>query len=280
MKAKPTEIAGRIKHMVSNTKKRKDGIRSAGKFFAWFSAVLCIMPLFLVFAVATTGVWQQGPWAGGFTVTWLVQGWKTISPYAWFSIKLSFIILLMNYAIGIPTSWVLARYRFPGRNLLMSLTNIPIAVPGIAMGLALIITYPLLRKNGFLLMSGHLLYTLPYFIGSLAPQLSDPGVRDVESVAATLGANFYKRVIHVIYPKVKTSLLAATIMVLTLSMGEFNVSFFLFTPKSKTLPVELYSAYITGRIEVAAAITLCFLFFVVPAAIILERLGGAKVGQV
>ena len=257
----------------------KDSIQTVGRFFAWFSAIVCISPILIVIAVATTEVWQKGPWVGGFTLQWLVEGWAVISPYAWFSIKLAFLILVLNYLIGLPTSWVLARYTFRGKKILMALTNVPIAVPGIAMGLALIMAYPLLRRSGLLLAIGHLLYTLPFFIGALTPQLADPSVRDIESVAATLGANFFNRVIHVILPKVKTSLLAATIMVVTLSLGEFNVSFFLFTPQNKTLPVELYSAYITGRIEVAAAITLCFLFFVVPAAILLERLGGAKVGQ-
>jgi putative spermidine/putrescine transport system permease protein len=133
---------------------------------------MCLTPLILVFAVSTTQVWQRGPWAGGFTLKYLVQGWNTISPYAWFSIKLAFLVLILNFIIGIPTSWVLARHRFPLRNFLFSLTNVPIAVPGIAMGLALIITYPLLRRNGFLLVAGHLLYTLPYFISSLTPQLA------------------------------------------------------------------------------------------------------------
>ena len=263
-----------------NKTQPKDQIRNIGRIFAWASATMCLLPLILVFAVSTSEVWQRGPWAGGFTFKYLVQGWNTISPYAWFSIKLAGLVLLLNFIIGIPTSWVRARHRFPGRDLLFSLTNVPIAVPGIAMGLALIITYPLLRRNGLLLVAGHLLYTLPYFISSLTPQLGESSVRDVEWVAATLGANFPKRLIHVIYPKIRTSLLAATIMVVTLSMGEFNVSFFLFNPQNKPLPVELYSAYITGRIEVAAAITLCFLCFVVPAAILLERLGGAKVGNV
>lgn len=258
----------------------KDQIRGIGRLFAWACATMCLTPLILVFAVSTTQVWQRGPWAGGFTLKYLVQGWNTISPYAFFSIKLAFLVLILNFIIGIPTSWVLARHRFPLRNFLFSLTNVPIAVPGIAMGLALIITYPLLRRNGFLLVAGHLLYTLPYFISSLTPQLAESSVQDVEWVAATLGANFPRRLIYVIYPKIRTSLLAATIMVVTLSMGEFNVSFFLFNPQNKPLPVELYSAYITGRIEVAAAITLCFLCFVVPATILLERLGGAKVGNV
>ncbi len=261
------------------TQQPKDGIRSIGKMFAWGLATICLLPIVFVSSVATTPVWQHGPWVSGFTLDWIIQSWMVISPYAFFSIKLSLLVVMVDFIIGIPTSWVLARHRFPGRDLLLSLANVPIAVPGIAMGLALIITYPLLRKSGFLLVAGHFLYTLPFFIGSLTPQLGNPSVHDAEEVAATLGANFPKRVIHVIYPKVRTSLLAAVIMVVTLSLGEFNISFFLFNPQNKPMPVELYSAYITGRLEMAAAITLWFLCFVVPAAILLERLGGSKVGQ-
>ncbi|MGI5173309.1 ABC transporter permease subunit [Treponema sp. OMZ 840] len=257
----------------------RDGIRVTGRIFAWFSALTCLLPVLIVFSVATTKVWQQGPWSGGFTLKWLIDGWKTISPYAFYSIRLAFLILLLNYIIGLPTSWVIARHRFPGRTFLYSMTNVPIAIPGIAMGLALIITYPMLRKNGTLLVVGHLLYTLPYFISNITPQLADASLRDIETVAQTLGANFIKRFVFIIIPKIKTSILAATILVVTLSLGEFNVAFFLFNPKTKPLPVELYSSYITGRIEFAAAITLCFLCFVIPAGILLERLGGIKVGN-
>lgn len=260
-------------------KQPKDGIRITGRIFAWFSATACLLPVVIVISVATTNVWQQGPWAGGFTLKWLVNGWTTISPYAFYSIKLAFFILVLNYIIGFPTSWIIARYRFPGRNFLYSMTNVPIAIPGIAMGLALIITYPMLRKSGILLVAGHLLYTLPYFISNITPQLADQGLKDVEAVAKTLGASFIKRFFFIVVPRIKTAILAATILVVTLSMGEFNVAFFLFNPKTKPLPVELYSSYITGRIEFAAAITLCFLCFVIPAGILLEHFGGVKVGN-
>ncbi len=265
--------------MTAKKVRAKDGIERTGRIIAWCAATGCLTPIVLVCAVATTRVWQQGPIQSGFTLEWIIQSWRTISPYATFSIQLSVLTLAIDFIIGVPTSWVLARHRFPGRELLLSLTNVPIAIPGIAMGLALIIAYPMLRRNGFLLVAGHVLYTLPFFIASVTPQLGARSVRDAEEVAATLGATFPKRVIHVIYPHIRTSLLAAAIMVVTLSLGEFNISFFLFNPRNKPLPVELYSAYITGRIEVAAAVTLWFLCFVVPATLLLERLGGAKAGQ-
>lgn len=257
----------------------RDSVQIVGSVFAWISALVCLIPLPLVVTVATSQTWQQGFWAGGFTLEWLKAGWTTISPYAFFSLRLAAIVLLLDFLIGLPTTWLIAKYKFRGVKFFAALTNVPIAIPGIAMGLALILTFPMLRSNGVLLVSGHILYTLPYFISAIISPLSNPALIELEAVAATLGANVFQRLIFVVLPKIRTALLAATIMVVTLSLGEFNVAFFLFTPDKKPLPVELYNTYITGRIEVAAAITLCFLCIVIPASILLERFGGAKAGQ-
>lgn len=260
-------------------KKQHDPIEQVGKVFAFVSAFICLIPIPLTLAVATTPVWQQGWWSGGFTLKWLQQGWETLSPYVWFSLKLAALVVLLDIAIGLPVAWVLGRCQFRGRQLLLSLTMMPIAIPGIAIALALILAYPTWKAGGWLLVGGHVLYTLPFWIGILTPALSQPRLQELESVAATLGSNQLQQILFITLPQIKGALLAATIVVITLSMGEFNVSFFLFTPLQKTLPVELYSAYITGRLEVAAAYTIWFLVFVVPASIVIESLGGAKVGQ-
>ena len=264
---------------LASNKGRPDPVQRVGATFAWVTALICLAPIPLVAIVATTRNWAEGFWAGGITMRWLAEGWQQISPYAWFSLRLAALILVLDVLVGLPTAWLLARYDFPGRQLLSALTMVPIAIPGIAMALALILAYPSMRGDGRLLVAGHLLYTLPFFVGALVAPLSQPRLRELEAVAATLGAGTIKRLLFVVLPQVRGALLAATIMVVTLSMGEFNVSFFLFTPSLKPLPVELYSAYITGRVEQAAAITLCFLLFVIPATIALERLGGGRVGQ-
>ena len=148
------------------------------------------------------------------------------------------------------------------------------------MALALILTYPGGKAGGVLLTFGHLLYTLPFFIAALSPVLAEPRLLAQEEVARTLGVAFIERLFRVTLPAVKSALLAACLLVFTLSMGEFNVSFFLFTPLDKTLPVDLYDVYITGRLELAAGMTVIFLVFVIPASLLLEHLGTDTVGSV
>ncbi len=257
----------------------RDPVAQVGRVFAIIAALICLAPIPLVLAVATTRVWQRGLWADGFTLMWLAQGWENSSPYVWFSVRLALLVLGLNMAIGFPAAWIIARRRFPGRQALLALTMLPIAIPGIALALALILAYPTWRAGGRLLVAGHVLYTLPFFIGTLTPALARPHLRELEYVAATLGSTWWQRLLYVVLPQVRGALLAATVIVFTLSMGEFNVSFFLFTPTARTLPVDLYAAYITGRLEVAAATTVWFLVFVIPATIVIERSGGAKVGQ-
>lgn len=264
---------------IFSTKLMRDPVERIGRVFALTTAFLCLAPLPLMVAVATTQNWALGIGAGGFTLDWLREGWEDISPYLWFSLRLALIVLVLDLLIGLPAAWLLARRRFPGRQLVLSLTMLPVAVPGIAIALGLLLAYPTAKAGGWLLLWGQVLYTLPFLIGTLVPALSDPTLQEREQVAATLGAGLLKRLLFVTMPQTRTALLAAVIMILTLSMGEFNVSFFLFTPLNKPLPVELYSAYITNRLEVAAAITLWFLLFVIPATIAIESLGGGKVGQ-
>jgi putative spermidine/putrescine transport system permease protein len=258
---------------------RHDPIARVGGWLAVAAALLCLAPIPLVLAVATTQTWQRGWWADGFTLEWLRIGFERIAPNAAVSLRVALITLALDLLIGLPVAWLIARRRFPGRNLIQGLATLPIAVPGIALGLALVLAYPTGRGNGTLLYAGHVLYTLPFFIGTLAPALGRRSLVEMEQVAASLGASWLRQRATVTFPQVRGAFLAAVVLVVTLSIGEFNISFFLFNPTAIPMPVELFSGYLTGRLETAAATTVWFLLLVVPAAAILERLGGAKVGQ-
>lgn len=260
-------------------RRERDPLQAAGRITAWAAALVVLAPMPLVLAVATSPRWQQGPWVGGFTWEWLLASWQRMAPHALYSVQLALLTLAINLIVGLPTAWALSRYRFPGSTLLVSLSALPLAIPGIAVALGLILAYPIARGSGMLLVVGHVLYTLPFFLGALVPVLDTVKLRSQEEVGKTLGAKPVATFAFVTLPNVRRALIAAAIMVLTLSMGEFNVSFFLITPLHKTLPIELYDAYITGRLEVAAGMTVWFLAFVIPASIVLERFGGGGVGQ-
>jgi len=268
-----------VKPLACKRQHAADPVTAIGQGFTLAAVILCLAPVPLLIVVATTVNWPLGFWAGGVTTNWLWQGWETVRPYALFSLRLACTVLAIDLAVGLPAAWLIARHNFIGRQALMALINLPLAIPGIAIALALILAYPAARASGLLLLLGQVIYTLPFLVATLVPALAQAALIEREAVACTLGASAMQRLWYVTLPSIRSALLAALILVFTLSMGEFNVSFFLFTPLNKTLPIELYSAYITNRVEVAAAITVIFLFFVVPAAIAIEWLGGSKIGQ-
>ncbi|MGH3747901.1 MAG: ABC transporter permease, partial [Micromonosporaceae bacterium] len=219
-----------------------------------------------------------GIYSGGFTFDWLIQGFDKVWVNFAYSLQIAIIVLVLDIAIGFPASWLFARRQFPGRRFAMAITQTPLAIPGIALAIGLLMAYGADHKRtGVLLVAGQVLYTLPFFIAAIAPVLGGRRLLELEQVALTLGAKPVRRFLTVTVPQVKVALLAAVILVVTLSLGEFNVSFFLFSPMDPPLPMELHSSHKQDGIEIASAVTVWFLAFVVPAAVVLERLGGAKV---
>jgi putative spermidine/putrescine transport system permease protein len=65
-------------------------------------------------------------------------------------------------------------------------------------------------------------------------------------------------------PAILPTIFAASLMVLTLSIGEFNLTWMLHTPLTRTLPVGLADSYASMRIEVGSAYTLVFFILVLP----------------
>lgn len=79
-----------------------------------------------------------------------------------------------------------------------------------------------------------------------------------------------------IFPAIRVSVLSGAINVLLLSLGEFNITFFLYTPFLMTLPVGMYESYASLRIEVGSAFTTLFLVLAIPLSLLLNRLNKSK----
>jgi putative spermidine/putrescine transport system permease protein len=86
----------------------------------------------------------------------------------------------------------------------------------------------------------------------------------LEEAARSLGANFVQRFLGVLLPAIAPSIVAASLMVFTLSIGEFNLTWMLHTPLTRTLPVGLADSYASMRIEIGSAYTLMFFIIILP----------------
>ena len=252
-----------------------------GKYFyvsLAFTLLVCaflIVPIGLSILAGITENFFQGV-KSGLTLRWVAEVWHLYADTIFLSLLIAIACLFCNLLIGIPAAYVLARK--PGRTarFIEETLVLPIAIPGLAIALALIVTYGGIqefRLSWLFILVGHVLYTLPFMIRSVLAVLSSFDFRTLEEGAASLGATFWTRFRTVVLPNCRSGILAGSLMVVTLSIGEFNLTWMLHTPLTKTLPVGLADSYASMRLEIGSAYTLVFLIMILPLLIALQLYG-------
>ena len=209
----------------------------------------------------------------GLTLRWVIEVWTGYRETIFLSIGLSLACLAVTLVLGVPTAYVLAKRQTALTRAIEELLVMPVAVPGLATALALIVTYGSVsgfRTSWAFILVGHVLFTLPFMVRSVLAVLSAIDLETLEEGAASLGASFWQRFCHVVLPNCRSGILAGSLMVVTLSMGEFNMTWLLHTPLTKTLPVGLADAYASLRLEIGSAYTLVFFLMIMPLLLALQ----------
>lgn len=232
-----------------------------------------IVPAIMSMAAGVTANYFQGIWKSGVTLQWIGQVLDLYTGTIVLSLQLALATLAVTLVIGVPAAYVLARYPSRMGRLFEELVTLPIAIPGLAIALALIITYGGLgdfRQNWTFILVGHVLYTLPFMMRSVMAVLASIDIETLEEGAASLGAPAHRRFVDIVLPNIRPGILAGALMVVTLSIGEFNLTWMLHTPSMKTLPVGLADSYASMRLEVASAYTLVFFVMVIPLLVAMQ----------
>jgi putative spermidine/putrescine transport system permease protein len=249
--------------------------RSVARGIPVLTIVFLLSPLVITVLGSLTSAWQRSlfaPW----TLAWYRDVYQNYLQAVTLSLEIAVLTVAVTIALGVPAAYVLARYRFPGRDLLEQLILLPMMVPGIALGIALIQTHAFLRGNWLVILAGHVVYTAPFVVDTVASTIRTFNLAVLEECAATLGASWGTRFLRVVLPNLRGAVTAAAVSVFTLSMGEFNMTYILYTPLTMTLPVGLFTSYASLRLEVASAFTTIFLVLIVPLLLVIERLGMAR----
>ncbi|CAN5367156.1 sulfate ABC transporter permease subunit CysT [soil metagenome] len=160
------------------------------------------------------------------------------------TLKVSFGISLaaaaVNALFGLIVAWVLVRYRFPGRRLLDAFIDLPFALPTAVAGIALTAIY---SPNGWVgslldplgikvadtplgILVALIFIGLPFIVRTVQPVLEDLD-REVEEVAATLGARRIQIFARVILPAVLPALLTGFTLALARAIGEYGSVIFI-----------------------------------------------------
>jgi putative spermidine/putrescine transport system permease protein len=212
----------------------------------------------------------------GLTLRWLGEVWEVYGGTVGWSIGLALACVLCTLLIGVPCAYALARSRTRAARVFEELITLPVAVPGLATALALILAYGQLtafRQSFAFILVGHIVFTLPFMVRTVSSAFQRDELLALEEAARTLGANFRQRFLGVLVPAVLPAIVAGSLMVFTLSVGEFNLTWMLHTPLTRTLPVGLADSYASMRLEVGSAYTLVFFIVILPVLWGLQYLG-------
>ncbi len=143
--------------------------------------------------------------------------------------------------LGTMAAIGLVRYRFRGRGAFLAVASMPLVIPYVVLGVALLILFGLLNVplSLFTVGVGHVIISLPYVVLIVSSRLTGfPS--SLEEAAMDLGATYWGTLGRVTLPICAPAILAAFLTSFTTSFDEFAVSFFL-AGTEPTLPIYLYS---------------------------------------
>jgi sulfate/thiosulfate transport system permease protein len=141
----------------------------------------------------------------------------------------------LNVVFGLAAAWVIAKFHFPGRNLLITLIDLPLAVSPVISGLVFVLLFGLQGWLGPWLAAhdiriifavpgivlATLFVTLPFVARELIPLMEEQGSEE-EQAAVVLGAGGWQTLRRVTLPNVRWALLYGVILCNARAMGEFG----------------------------------------------------------
>jgi len=245
-------------------------------------ALFIVVPLVYVFhAALADGV--RGWWAA------LVRDPDTRHAI-WLSLTVAPVAVAINVVFGIAAAWLVARFRFPGRSLLVSLFDVPFSVSPVVAGLALVLIF---GRQGLLgptlawldwkvifawpgLVIATTFVTLPLVVRELIPVMEATGP-DEELAAVTLGASGWQVFTRVTLPNIRWALLHGIVLANARALGEFGAVYVVsghIAGATDTMPLrveKLFQEYRTPASMAVASVLAGLALVSLVAKFVIER---------
>lgn len=219
----------------------------------------------------------------GFPITGLTLHWyevmlsdSAIHSALFNSVIVAATVALLATTIGTMAAFPLVRggIRFAGAARF--LFTLPIMIPGVLLGLGLLVFISLLGiKLGLhTVVAGHLVFTTPFVVLIVAARLQGFD-RRLEWAAADLGASNFQTLRHVVLPLIAPAIVAGFLLSVTLSIDEFVVTFFTIGPQL-TLPLYIITQIrfgVTPEVNALATVILFGTLAIVGAGTVLLSQG-------
>jgi spermidine/putrescine transport system permease protein len=252
---------------------------------AWIFGVLAFLylPLMILMAFSFNTSRRNIVWEG-FTFKWYEKALTNDSLVQAFinSLTIAFACTILSVILGALAAVLLWRFRFPGKTPLEGAMALPIVVPEICMGVAMLVFFarvfpwptgmPWPLNLGAITIA-HVSFSFPFVATVVRARLASFN-RELEEAAKDLGAGEWRTFMDVLVPHMQPGLVAGALLAFTLSLDDFVITFFTAGPDTITFPVKVYSMLrFSVTPEVNAASTILIVVTVALTAIGLQMQG-------
>jgi spermidine/putrescine transport system permease protein len=253
------------------------------RLWLWVTVLFLYAPLITLMAFSFNDskrniVWRGFTWkyyAATFADSDLITAFAN-------SLTIAAISTLVSVILGAMTALLLWRFRFPAKAALEGALGLPIVVPEICMGVAMLVFFtqilpwptemPWPLNLGAIIIS-HISFSFSFVAIVIRGRLASFN-RELEEAARDLGAGEWRVLADIIVPHMRPGLLAGALLAFTLSLDDFVITFFTSGPDTLTFPVKVYSMVrFSVTPEVNAASTILIVLTVALTAIALKMQG-------
>jgi putative spermidine/putrescine transport system permease protein len=176
----------------------------------------------------------------GLSLRWFSKAWANtgVRDALWTSIKAGLAATAIAVILGTMASMAVARYRFFGRETVSFLVILPIALPGIVTGMALNATFTQTLHTNLTLLTvivGHATFCIVVVYNNVIARLRRTS-RSFEEASADLGAHAWQTFRFVLFPQLRSAVVAGALLAFALSFDEVIVTTFT-AGSTETLPI-------------------------------------------
>jgi spermidine/putrescine transport system permease protein len=227
----------------------------------------------------------------GFTFDNYVKAWQNTALQEALvnSITIAVLATVISTIVGTMAAIVLWRFRFPGKTAYEGIMSLPIVIPEICMGVALLLFFvdsgmmawavampwPLNLAN---IIIAHVAFCFPFVAIVVRSRLVGFN-RQLEEASKDLGASEWQTFWNVLVPFMMPGIVAGALLAFTLSLDDFVITFFTSGPETVTFPVKVYSLVRRGvSPEINAASTILIVLTILATVIAMKLQSPEKTG--
>lgn len=250
-----------------------------GKLYSFLIYLFLYIPILVLIIFSFNESKLNATWTG-FSLKWYTSLFNNYSIMEAMknSLIVAFASTIISVILGTLTAIGMYKYKFKGKSVIDSMLFIPLIIPEIVMGIAMLSFFSVSKiPMGLItLIIAHVTFSISYVVIVVKTRLEGFD-KSIEEAAMDLGATPFETFTKVTLPIISPGIISGALLAFTLSLDDVIISFFVAGPGSNTLPLKVFSMVKFGVTPEINALSTILLVFTLILVVVMEMINNNKI---